>query len=630
MLATAFVLSQGDCKFPNTWFGLWFHPDYPDEALIINETAISNKGACYETIPANYKYLLYSNYEKCYRCLVIHERHKNVLQFRESDCSSSASLRENCGNIPTDNALISMFRQYPKVDPVPCPFKNSPFAFEYSSNGYQFCRNSNSVVQSCTDDTRMIFKFNACTDYNIESKVTELVCLGTWREGSNRYLVGLMSDTERKMVHDEKYYCFIYSEQRNKTHLLYHISQSADQNCNDIQSDQEGALIMKLISSNHTKCMFPSWATVHHTWYTLDHKLIYKFSSRNATLRILANNRFKSSGIESLSFMSDDNDDSGIEDESNEEAKTLEWRGGKARKIFHQSRSQKMADNETKVICHSILEADEHKAQIVAHITTGCNSGYVCIVLYRRSDSLIELQQSESSVHNYEEACGNFGFENTKFITLINNSKRPVPCPHSGRFVARRQPYAKTAAVTESKSLPLSPPPANCDSKKQFKSLLNGCDASDQLSLEYNCDFSATTSQIIDFHCFGYWTDKETSVNYLIAAPVSRRSNDVNQYCFVYSFHKNNRIVPYPEYLHSVSKSLDVSDSNVNDSRRLTISLRSFTDACHRSYQNPLPVWNISLIFDGSCSNTSKSVTLSMSRTFVYLINIIWLLMHKR
>ena len=79
--------------------------------------------------------------------------------------------------------------------------------------------------------------------------VTELLCLATWREGSNKYLVGIMSDAERKAAYDAKYYCFIYSEQRNRTHLIYQISQSADQNCNDIQSDREGDVIMRLISS---------------------------------------------------------------------------------------------------------------------------------------------------------------------------------------------------------------------------------------------------------------------------------------------------------------------------------------------------------------------------------------------
>ena len=98
--------------------------------------------------------------------------------------------------------------------------------------------------------------------------------------------------------------------------------------------------------------MFPNWATAHHTWYTLDHEQIYKFSSRNATLRILPNivDNSKHKLSSPLSLVS--NRDTDYDDDSTEgqdDAKLLEWKGGgsfsssrssgKGRRVFHKPRT---------------------------------------------------------------------------------------------------------------------------------------------------------------------------------------------------------------------------------------------------------------------------------------------------
>ncbi|GIY41873.1 uncharacterized protein CEXT_636151, partial [Caerostris extrusa] len=101
--------------------------------------------------------------EKCYRCVVLHEKHINVLQYKESHCSSTLhhqGLETLCAEINGDALLYSMFRF--NTPAVPCPFKGS-FVFNYS-RGHGECANPPSTVDSCTDDSHLLLRFQACAD----------------------------------------------------------------------------------------------------------------------------------------------------------------------------------------------------------------------------------------------------------------------------------------------------------------------------------------------------------------------------------------------------------------------------------------------------------------------------------
>ncbi|XP_013146670.1 PREDICTED: uncharacterized protein LOC106109630 [Papilio polytes] len=83
LLALAVCSSYGGgCTFPAGWAGSWFQSGSP--ALIaINATHIHSKGECYESESYD-KFLLYDRREDCFRCMVILEKHKYVLQYKES------------------------------------------------------------------------------------------------------------------------------------------------------------------------------------------------------------------------------------------------------------------------------------------------------------------------------------------------------------------------------------------------------------------------------------------------------------------------------------------------------------------------------------------------------------------
>lgn len=56
-----------------------------------------------------------------------------------------------------------MFRKYPEAKPIPCPFKSAPFTFSYN-RGTGDCSSPVSKAESCTDDSRLVLKYQACPD----------------------------------------------------------------------------------------------------------------------------------------------------------------------------------------------------------------------------------------------------------------------------------------------------------------------------------------------------------------------------------------------------------------------------------------------------------------------------------
>lgn len=119
-------------------------------------------------------------FDNCYRCMAIHVKHPSVLQYKESkysnnyfnyDIHNSLSYsafcepnpQEVCSAISGDALLHSMFRKYPEAKPIPCPFKSAPFTFSYNK-GSGDCSSPVSKAESCTDDSRLVLKYQACPD----------------------------------------------------------------------------------------------------------------------------------------------------------------------------------------------------------------------------------------------------------------------------------------------------------------------------------------------------------------------------------------------------------------------------------------------------------------------------------
>lgn len=85
---------------------------------------------------------------------------------REKPTESNAELRERvCAQINGDAIQYSLFRR--DASPVECPFKGS-YTFTYS-RGHGECRSPISRLDSCTENWRTFFRYQACPDTGTES-----------------------------------------------------------------------------------------------------------------------------------------------------------------------------------------------------------------------------------------------------------------------------------------------------------------------------------------------------------------------------------------------------------------------------------------------------------------------------
>lgn len=168
----------------------------------------------------------------------------------------------------------------------------------------------------------------------------------------------------RNLISDEdQYRCFIYQRTTEGSKTVYNIAQSGDATCNGIQNAFEGSRTIKLTTedNHHKRCKFPEWITEHHTWLSLDKKKIYKFSQKNATLKILDEE------LPSKHNKIHQQTTSSSSSSSQQQQQTYGFQ-----EFGFESQDQRRQNSEERVMCHSILQSVEQKrVQIVAHVTAG-------------------------------------------------------------------------------------------------------------------------------------------------------------------------------------------------------------------------------------------------------------------
>ncbi|KAK4877893.1 hypothetical protein RN001_010399 [Aquatica leii] len=589
VLLTSIASSHGGCTFPEEWSGRWFQSGVPTP-LLINRTHIETKGDCYEEQgEENTKFLVYDKLDNCYRCMAIHSKHATVLQYKETFCERS--LQELCLGISGDAPLYSMFRKHPEAKPVSCPFKSAPFMFIYN-RGSGDCINPPSKAESCTDDSRLVLKYQACHDVpSTESNVEELVCLATWKEGSTRYLLGRLSQGNRRTLttDEDQYRCFIYQRKDEGGKTVYYIAQSGDATCNGVQNALEGSRTMKFITmdNHHNRCKFPQWITEHHTWSSLDHKKIYKFSQRNATLKIVDEevkpNRFhqqQQNYIQPFGFQQN-----GFE-----------------------SQDQHRQNSEMRVVCHNILLSVEHKkVQIVAHITAGCDSGYVCMMFYKRDGNVIELQQSERYEDNPDDACRYFNAAVMPYTTLISHVLHPKKCPLPGRFNVVEGPVANSSRKRRQQPDGDVNVNVNCP-QHDYESLAVGCNSAKEL-MEFKSSCAEHGHNA--YTCLGSWQENDT--HYVIASPVLRKSSDVAHYCFIYN--SNGPVQSTPTI-------------GAQRNRPSIVRITSMSETCHRnSVPESSSSWSLAFVNKGPCAEVGAASVSDVTRPSVVSIALLVLVL---
>ncbi|XP_049807210.1 uncharacterized protein LOC126249589 [Schistocerca nitens] len=488
---------DGACMFPSRWHGTWFQSGVR-QPISIEQSRLSSKGRCLRS--DGDKFVVVDE-KGCFRCVVIHEKHHNVLQYKETFCHTQEALSSLCSLITGDALLYSMFRVDATAEA--CPFRG-PFTFTYN-RGYGECRTPVSSIDSCTDDSRLLLRYQACPDISgTESTVEELQCLATWKEGSSRYLVGKVHHSHASS-NEERYRCFVYEKTsaagtpgadlgadagHHDEGVDYRVAQSGDATCNGLFTPLEGSRTMTLTrASSPAKCRFPSWLTGSHHWHTLDYRRAYSLKHRNTTLRI--------ANVSTAGFPAPSSGPS-------------------------LSMELSQPGHEMRVVCSELRAVTHDTAQIVAHFTTGCQSGYMCMQFYRRDPHVIELQTGGHS-RRPEDACSvsHFNKSSLPYVTLVTAFPEQRACPYQGEFTVTGVNRLRTQ-----RDLPDSP----CDGDDtDFTSLVVGCSAGHTMEFRSDCadeDFVSTYS------CHGHWEDNGT--NFLITTPLSRTSHGARRLCFMY------------------------------------------------------------------------------------------------
>ncbi|XP_062557493.1 uncharacterized protein LOC134222341 isoform X2 [Armigeres subalbatus] len=369
------------CAFPKRWEGRWFQSGVQQEITIEGST-LSTRGRC---IASEGDKFLLVNEKGCHRCVVIYQKHLNTLQYKESmGCKGRETLHYLCEQIPGDALLYSMFKINP--EPIKCPLAGS-FTFTYN-RGHGECKNPISKMDMCTEDSRLLLNFQACPDVpGTESTVEELTCLAGWKDGNARYLVGLVSHNHA-ISNEDRYRCFVYDKISGSgapnADAEYKLAQSGDATCNGLESAEVGSRIMTLKRAPMTeRCDFPAWFKGPRHWHALMGNANFIFHQSDGSLHIV-----KPSG-----YM------------------------------------------EARALCEQINKQTATEMMAVVHHTTGCTSGYMCVMFYRRDTHVAELQMGTPAAR-LEDACTteNFDVHRTPFVTLLANNPETQICPMEGYY----------------------------------------------------------------------------------------------------------------------------------------------------------------------------------------------------
>lgn len=456
-------LGCSQCQFPPSWQGAWHHLGY-DDPLNLTLTNIEQKGTCIKSISseteitkAGFGQFIIQEEKGCLKCLIIYQKHYNVLQYRESDCESRQSLAGRgggkglealCEEIPGDTPLYSMIRVWSK--PVSCPLQG-PHSVAYGKGGAnQQCSHPPSLMDSCTDHSVIQIKYQACPDIQgSESKVERMTCVAKWKEGNKRYFVALVNSKLSQWAEQkDRYQCFLYED------INHQMAMSQGQftsSCQGLWSVLEGSRTFTLQKlSVKPGCSVPDMMSASPRWRSLSHDLSI----------ILDKNKT------SFSFL-------------------------KSGTLLEQ------------VSCHSRHEDDKFPGTVrmVAHVKSGCSSGYICFNITRLNRNLLKITYGLKSNHP-NEACQHYYFSSQSLVSRVlvaENSSSP--CPFSGSYslpgLVSHNQGGREARLTRK----------NCTTFMQA-----GCSNSHSLEVKTQCEEggqkSSTNKQSL--LCHGVFTNQDT------------------------------------------------------------------------------------------------------------------------
>lgn len=545
------------CTFPKQWEGQWFQ--LGPNTVTINGSSMVGKGNCVAN--EGDKYIIMEknadgNRGNCYVCMIIYERHIDVLQYKEAwpckPANGEPNVEDVCGDVNSDNPLHSMFRKEPKAGPVRCPFSHPPYTFSYNK-GTGDCMSPVSRVDACMDNSRLLIRNAACADVeSTQDLVEELECLATWRDGSYHYMVGKLNrpDLGAHQPDEDRYRCFVYDQDPSNT--TTRVAISADASCLGIPSPTDGSKVMKLTRADvsHTRCKFPPWVVQHRHWYSLDKARQYNFSHTNSSFRHDVREDPNLTMVASMALMgqgaalptySTGALAAGLQGDRHKRTEmqgvchSVEEAGPQQPGAAHAAGTNGSSSNGSASSGSSGSSHERRHAKMVVHVTSGCESGFICMMFYERDNHVIEVQQSHKYTTVPEEACSPDFFDpkTLPYVTLITTSLRNRKCPHVGRYdIQPMSQQRQKRKVMDSSNAAIDSDGGQHDnfadcSENDFQSLVVGCqNNNDIMEFQSKCTNVATS-----YSCHGAWEENGTS--YLIAS--ASKSAGSKRFCFIYT-----------------------------------------------------------------------------------------------
>ncbi|KAL7300969.1 hypothetical protein TKK_0006247 [Trichogramma kaykai] len=276
--------------------------------------------------------------------------------------------------------------------------------------------------------------------------------------------------------------CFLYEKVHHNGKIGYLISQSGDPSCTGLTSVTEGAKTFNFTKEDkeHVRCKYPSWVTQHHDWHFLDGSRNYHFTSGNSTLKV----SYRNGGNEVM--------------------------------------------REEKVVCHNLEkihpkdDSEGLKVKLVAHVTSGCDTGYVCMIFHKRDNHVIEVQQSSQKMTMPHEACSLDDPIKQPHMTLITSSLHKRSCPKPGRYTVMdlvHVPQLKQARRMRRKRYAVSTGRSQSHWKEDSNEAGDPSDDCQNADVQIGCSSSGQNEMIIQesckkndiaYSCHGSWEEAGT------------------------------------------------------------------------------------------------------------------------
>ncbi|CAF1149498.1 unnamed protein product [Adineta steineri] len=279
------------CNMPTAWLGSWYQRGM-SSLLQITIDHVQTKGRCLDVLPIPQYYLFNDSINRCTRCLLFIERHSNLLQYRESECSDADDQLNvtSCPNmIAPDAALYTLHRNNSK--PQLCPIQ-PPFLLTNLNKDGLICRQSTalSYIGECANDYQFRLHLLSCSSHQ-QTFDLQFVCVGTWIEGFHTYFVTHILSKQS----NNQYACFHFLTKQKDLSSSFQLSMATDDSCRDLNS-KSMSTVMTLSSinrqigneSNISSCIFPE-EFQDYEWYSLNRTIQMIIKSTDIELINLKN-----------------------------------------------------------------------------------------------------------------------------------------------------------------------------------------------------------------------------------------------------------------------------------------------------------------------------------------------------